>query len=53
MEKNLPENERVLSGGYELQNPKWMPKKDKANKPAPSKAATQKTKSKPTTLFGL
>lgn len=26
MKKYLPENEKVLSGGYSLQNPKWMGK---------------------------
>jgi len=52
MEKHLPENERILSGGYNLQNPKWMPKK-KAGNVSPSKATPAKKKTKSTTLFGL
>lgn len=51
MEKYLPENERILSGGYNMQNPKWMPKKKAGNDAKPTKAAKPKTKS--TTLFGI
>lgn len=55
-EKYLPADERILSGGYNMQNPKWMAKKKKAT-PKKSeegqKTSPKKTNKKSTTLFGI